>query len=336
MQQSPLFQPLSLRQVTLRNRIVMAPMVSNMGITSQQGICWYRERARGGVGLVIVESTWLASFHDPAFVAGLPALARAVHAEGAAIVVQLHQPADIGGEAVAVTGGGSAREVTAAEIERIVADYAHAARVCADAGFDGVEPHGAHGFLLNQFFSPRTNQRRDAYGDGLAGRMRLGLEIVRAIRAAAGDRLLLLYRHTPQEDAAGGYSLADTLQFMPELVHAGVDVLDISPSIGPHGEHAALAAAVKQAVSVPVIAVNGMREVARAEAALREGKCDLVALGRQLIADAHWPTKVRDGRLGEIIACTECSEACFGGLRRGVPIGCVNNPASGKEYLAQA
>ncbi|NLC56515.1 MAG: hypothetical protein GX774_06745 [Armatimonadetes bacterium] len=169
MQQSPLFQPLSLRQVTLRNRIVMAPMVSNMGITSQQGICWYRERARGGVGLVIVESTWLASFHDPAFVAGLPALARAVHAEGAAIVVQLHQPADIGGEAVAVTGGGSAREVTAAEIERIVADYAHAARVCADAGFDGVEPHGAHGFLLNQFFSPRTNQRRDLTATGSPG-----------------------------------------------------------------------------------------------------------------------------------------------------------------------
>lgn len=328
-----LFEPLTIRHKVLRNRIVMPPMVTNMGITSKQGVAWYRERARGGVGLVIVEATWLDRFQDPSFVAGLPRLVDAVQREGAAIAIQLFQPARLHGEPVAVTAREGARELTEAQIQQIIEAFAHAARVCREVGFDGVEPHGAHGYLLNQFFSPRFNHRTDAYGGSLAGRMRMGLEVTRAVRKAIGEECVLLYRHTPAEEVAGGYGIEETLAFAKELVAAGVDVLDISPSTSRHGEHCDWAAAVKRSVPVPVIAVGRMREPGLAAAALRAGKCDLVALGRQLIADAWWPNKIREGRQDTIIPCRECNEHCFGHLRQGIPIGCAQNPDSGREYL---
>ncbi|HIE52877.1 MAG TPA: NADH:flavin oxidoreductase [Armatimonadetes bacterium] len=329
---SHLFAPLRVNHLTLRNRVVMPPMVTNFGVTTERSRAWYAERARGGVGLIIVEATRLPFFDQPGFALGLRALAEAVHAEGATIAIQLFAPPQVNGEPVEVTGSETARGITREEIRALIDRFAEVAKVVQEAGFDAVEPHGAHGFFLNQFFSPRFNQREDEYGGDLVGRMRLGCEIVRRIREAVGPDYLILYRHTPEERAAGGYTLEESQTFAQELVRAGVNVLDISPSTEPDGEHAGLAAAIKSCVDVPVIAVGGMNDPEAAEAALRAGKCDLVAIGRGLIADPYWPEKVFSGRRAEIVACVECNEGCFGNLRQGVPIGCTQNPRAGLEY----
>lgn len=323
-----LFEPLTWKGVTLRNRIVMPPMVTNMDPATHRARCWYAERPRGGVGLVIVEATRLHRFEEAGFGEALAQLAAAVHAHGAAIAIQLFAEPQVGREAVSVSGGAGSRAITPPEIQGKVAAFARAAKVCQQAGFDGVEPHGAHGFFLNQFFSPDHNRRQDAYGGSLEGRMRFGLEVVQAVRQAVGPDFLLLYRHTAQTD---GYPLSDSQIFARRLVQAGVDILDISPSTA--SAHADLAAAIKAVVEVPVIAVGGMNDPAAAEAALASKKCDLVAIGRGLIADPFWVEKVRQGRLSEILECVQCNEGCFGRLRSGQPIGCTQNPESGEEYL---
>ncbi len=207
--------------------------------------------------------------------------------------------------------------MTAHQIDQLVDRYRIAAEVCAQASFDGIEPHGAHGYLLNQFFSPERNQRTDAYGAGtLESRMRLALRIVEAVRPIV-DRagMLLLYRHTP---VGAGYGIQDSLVLAKALVEAGVDVLDLSPS-----SHAVPGdrAAPFMSLGAPVIAVNQLDRVERALEVLREGRASLVAVGRGLIADPDWPLKVREGRLDEIVECVYC-DVCHEDLRAGIPVGC--------------
>jgi 2,4-dienoyl-CoA reductase (NADPH2) len=199
----------------------------------------------------------------------------------------------------------------------MIARYATATRICRDAGFDGIEPHGAHGFLLNRFFSPAHNPRTDAYGGSLENRMRLALEIVRAVREAAGEDLLLLYRHTPVTE--GSYGLDDSLVLARRLVDAGVDILDISPC----GETPGELAKPFRAFGVPVIAVGNLDIPDRAAEVLRGERADLIAVGRALIADPDWPLKARAGRWEAITRCVRCNEKCFGNLRRNEPIACT-------------
>lgn len=332
---SHLFQPLKIKKITLRNRIVMPPMVTNMmrdGV-GEQALCWYAERAEGGVGLVIVEAVWVERFRDEAFQRQLRTLSDRIHQAGAAAAIQLFKRPMMNGEPVSISGENGQRQITPAELELIPQEFASAAKAAQEAGFDGAEIHGAHGFFLNQFFSPRTNKRTDAYGGSFEGRSRLGLDSVRAVRKAVSDDFLILYRHTPEETGTGGYTLDESVAFAQRLVQAGVDVLDISPSTRQHGAHAGLASDIKSAVDVPVIAVGGMNEPAQAESALANMCCDLCAIGRGLIADAYWVRKVKAGKENEIIRCVECNEGCFGRLRNGVPIGCTQNPESGNEYL---
>jgi len=330
-----LFKPLHVKHVNLRNRVVMPPMVSNMmreGV-GEQALCWYAERAKGGVGLVIVEALWVERFTDETFVRQLRSLSGKIHVAGAAAAIQLFRRPIVGDEPVSISGEGGHRQITAEELARVPEEFATAAKAAKQAGFDGAEIHGAHGFFLNQFFSPKTNKRNDLYGGLLEGRSRLGLESARAARRAVGDDFLLLYRHTAEEGIPNGYSLTDSIAFCQKLAEAGVDVLDISPSTRRGGAHSGLAASIKKAVSVPVIAVGGMNDPEAAEASLSSRSCDLCAIGRGLIADAHWVQKVKAGKEGDIIVCEECNEGCFGRLRSGVPIGCTQNSESGNEYL---
>ncbi len=335
MSYSRLFQPLPVKHLNVPNRIVMPPMVSNMlrdGV-GPQALRWYEERAKGGVGLIIVEALWVERFRDSAFVRQLRALSDTIHNAGAVATVQLFKRPIVDGEPVSISGEGGVRPIAAAEIDRIPEDFAVAAKAAQEAGFDGAEIHGAHGFFLNQFFSPRSNRRTDAYGGSFEGRSRLGLDSARAVRKAVPGGFLLLYRHTPEESGKGGYSLTESVAFSRKLVEVGVDVLDISPSARSGADHAGLAGEIKKVVGVPLIAVGGMNVPSVAEAALANGKCDLCAIGRGLIADARWVEKVKAGREAEVIVCAECNEGCFGRLRSGVPIGCTQNPESGNEYL---
>jgi len=186
---------------------------------------------------------------------------------------------------------------------------------------------------MNRFFWPRHNKRTDEFGGDLEARMEFGLRAVNTVRDAVGPELLILYRHTPVHSGDGGYGIDDSKAFAPELVKAGVDVLDISPCRPSGGEPGLWAGEIRETVDVPVIAVGGMNDPAAAEAALTSGKCDLCAIGRGQIADAHWAEKVAAGREDDIIECIECNEHCYGNLRDGVPIGCTQNPDSGNEYL---
>jgi len=304
---SLLFQPLDVKGRRLRNRIVMPPMVVNRGLTGPESLAWYGDRARGGVGLVIVEATNTTDFQGLLTAENLSPLVDAIHAGGALAAIQLFpgrrgqttQPADLSLE----------------DIGDLRAAYGHATRVCRQAGFDGVEPHGAHGFLLNRFFSPEQNRRDDAYGGGLDNRIRLAVEIVSEVRQALGDGLLF-YRHTP---VAPGYGIEESLILTSALVEAGVDILDLSPS--SHQAPADRAAPFK-VHGVPVIAVGGMGREERAVEALSSGRTDLVAVGRGLIADAQWPIKLRNGEGDSIIRCAGC-DCCFDDLRAGIPVGCA-------------
>jgi NADPH2 dehydrogenase len=305
---SSLFQPLSVGSKTLPNRIVMPPMVVNRGITTQAACEWYGRHARAGAGLVIVEATDVTGFAGRYRAADLAPLAEAIHQGGALAALQLFP--GVRGQTTAPA------DLDRGQIEELVQGYAAAAAICAEAGFDGVEIHGAHGFLLNQFFSAEQNARQDAFGGTLAGRMALGVRVTRAVREALPAETLLLYRHTP---VGPGYTLEESIELGRELVDAGVQILDLSPSsIEAPGDRAA----PFRALGVPLITVNDLDLVERALEVLRQSRADLVAVGRGLIADPEWPAKVREGRLDEIVRCIKC-DGCFDDLRAGRPVGCV-------------
>jgi len=326
-----LFSPLSVGPLTFRNRIVMPPMVANMQVGSDQAHAWYVARARGGVGLIIREATAIRQLADPVFTRKLKRTVDAVHRAGAAMAVQLMEwGRTASGETIAASAGGDAREATEEELLELIGVYAEAAKECRRVGFDGVEPHGAHGYFLNQFFSPVSNRRTDAFGGSLEKGMEMALCVVRAIREAVHKNCIILYRHTPRGE---GYSLGDSRKFAKELEKAGVDILDVSPSTSSSQDtRANLAGALKEVVTIPVIAVGGFgRDLGDAESVLEQGRADLIAIGRGLISDPELPNKLYHSR--EIIECKECNEKCFGNLRKGTPIGCAQNEASGREYL---
>ena len=304
---SPLFRPLQIREIALRNRVVMPPMVVLRDVSSAQGVSWYAERARGGVGLVITGATAVNRFGSELTVGNLRPLTRAIHDEGGLIAVQLF-PVTRGSGLVPA-------QFDRTGIQGLVDNYRRAAEVCVQAGFDGVEPHGAHGYLLNQFFSPTLNERTDEWGGSLENRMRLALQIVAAIRPICGDSRLLLYRHTP---VGPGYGIEESLALADALIAAGIDILDLSPSsIEAPGDRSAPFVGR----GVPVIAVNELDQLDRALCALNEKRADLIAVGRGLIADPEWPNRVRDGRSDEIVTCIRCGE-CSDDLAAGRPSRC--------------
>ncbi|MDP6355606.1 MAG: hypothetical protein QF473_10915 [Planctomycetota bacterium] len=307
---TPLFEPLTVKDRTIPNRIVMPPMVSNRSIVGEDGIEWYRERAAGGVGLVIVEATAVNRFGEELSAENLGGLVEAIHEDGALAAIQLF-PVTFGSDV-------SPGDLNVEQIREIIQLFEKASEICARAGFDGVQPHGAHGYLINQFFSPANNERTDEYGGSLENRMRMGIEVVRASRKGLGEERLILYRHTPSQKES--YTIEESLAFAEKLVSEGVDVLDISPA---SEELPADRAEPFRGLGVPVIAVNQMDDVGRALEALNEDRADLIAVGRGLIADPLWPEKVRDGRFDELVSCTRCNEGCFGNLREGIPIECV-------------
>jgi len=309
---SPLFQPLDVGDYTFPNRIVMPPMVSNRGIVSDDGLHWYADRAAGGVGLVIVESTAVGRVVRELTSADLRKLVDAIHKHGALAAIQLYPMTD----RAALAWHPKPADLDVAQLRELIAEYEAAARICADAGFDGAEPHGAHGFLLNQFFSPAENMRADKYGGQLRNRMRMGLEVVRAVRRGIGPRRLVLYRHTPVQD--GSYGVEESLSFAENLIKEGVDILDISPA---SAEAPGDLAEPFRHLGAPVIAVGMMDQVDRAVEALAQGRADLVAVGRGLIADPLWPRKVHAGQFDKILHCIR-DDKCFAALREGATVEC--------------
>ena len=342
-----LFQPLLTRNLSLKNRIVYPPMATRYDITTERARAYYAERARGGVGLVVVEGTSVDNFGKPAYVAAIRPLAEEVHAAGARIALQLSvPPRGLDGAVIAPSATEQAREATTEDIRAVHGKLATAAAGVKEAGFDAVEIHGAHGYFVSQFFSPRSNRRTDRYGGSRERRMRFAVEAIGTVRAAVGPEYPLLFRLSAVEFRSDGVTLEDTEALVPELERAGVDVLDVSAGSGgqqpsetspsataPMATFAAYAAALRRRVSIPVIAVGRINRPEVAQDVLQRGQADLVAIGRQLLADPLWPLKVAEGREAEIVACASCNRGCLGSLERGEPIRCERNPRAGQEYL---
>jgi 2,4-dienoyl-CoA reductase (NADPH2) len=336
-----LFDPISIHGVELKNRIIFAPVVTNFGLRNRQALAFYAERARGGAGFILLHAIPVDLFLRDEWIQGLEPLIQSVHREGAKIAAQLWHGNDLNGQALFPSWRGVGRKITREEIGMVIHKFAVAARCCREAGFDGVEVHGAHGYFVNQFFSPLTNQRTDEYGGSVERRMRFAAELVRMMRKTVGDEFLLLYRHSAVDGVAGGATIEESVHLARALEKSvnlmdvsagqgGNDGLTIPPASAPEGTHADLAGMIKNSISIPVVAVGRVHTPGGAERILREGKADLVALGRQLLADPRWPRKVREGRDAEIVFCRYCTY-CTEEMQAGRPIACLVNPSLGRE-----
>ncbi len=324
---SGLFSPIDIRGLKLKNRIVMPPMASYTG--TEEGYItpetseYYRARAAGGVGLIIVEHTYVLpsgrrhrrqlGLVSDAHVDSLRSLVDEIHLHGAGAVIQLtHAGAKAAADVIGQTPiAPSAVKASSDEppavamdtqqIDQVIGAFAACARRAADAGFDGVELHGAHGYLLNQFMSPVTNTRTDEYGDGPEGRLRLPLRIIQAVREEVGPELIIMYRLGADDGLPGGITPEDALEIAPRLVDAGVHVIDVSGGLRGYqpfewkgeGFFIDISSRVKAVCGAPVIVTGGIKRPATADAIIRQSKADLVGIGRALLSDPDWAVKAR-------------------------------------------
>ncbi len=367
---SKLFEPCNIGSMELRNRLVMPPMGTNFssedGSVTQRAIEYYRERARGGVGLVIVEGAYVhplgkgsnlqMSLTGDDKIPGLSKLAKAIQAEGAKAAIQLFHAGRqvssmiIGAQPVSASDvpcmlvRETPRPMTLEEIEETIEAFGEAARRVKVAGFDAVEIHAAHGYLINQFLSPLTNLRRDKYGGSFEGRTRFLVEIIERIRRKVGKNFPVICRMNGSDFFEGGITLEEAKRIAQTAEAAGVDAIHVSGGIYdsengeatapmwlPRGFMVPLAQGIKKVVNVPVIAVGRINDVKLAEKILEEGQADLVSMGRALIADPELPRKAMEGRLGEIRPCIACNEGCINMLLFLKSVTCVLNAAVGRE-----
>ncbi len=368
-----LFETARMGNLTLPNRLIMAPMESNLanldGTVSETQLDYYQTRAAGGVGMVIVEYTCVDT---PLGIGGTPQLfiddddlipsharlVEAIHGEGARACLQLfhagrqtHPKFIDGNQPVAASPipcpmyRKMPRALTRTELETIATRFGEAARRARQAGYDAVEIHGAHGYLIGNFLSAASNQRDDEFGGSLENRQRFALMVVRAVRRAAGD-MPVLFRLSADEFVDNGTDIEEAKEIARHVVAEGVDVVHVStgcheridrnvePVWMPEGCRLPLARQIREHTGAPVIAVGVIRRPEMAEQALADGSADFIALGRALLADPDWVKKTRAGAVDDIRPCTSCNW-CLAQIGKGhSPIGCAENPRAGRETSA--
>ena len=346
-----LFSPIKVGTMELKNRIIMPAMGTNYaepdGMMSEREIAYHEARAKGGCALNITEITYIdplgkgipgcPAIWDDKFIPGFAALAKAVHAHGGKLGVQLHHAGRgalsfvTGGQAVgpsAITYPPSPgwpmpvdvpRELTEDEVWDLIEKWGDGARRAREAGADCVEIHCGHGYGIAQFMSPESNKRTDSFGGSLEGRMKYPLEIIKSIKSKAGADFPILCKICGEEMVVGGRTLEDTVVVVSILADAGVDCITVSrgsysslfwiePPAGlPAGVWLFDVEAVKKAVNIPVAAVGKIGEPLIAEHIIKQGKADIVAMGRALIADPDLPNKAAEGRLEDIRYCIYCN-----------------------------
>ena len=368
-----LLSPIKIKSLELVNRVVMPPMGTNLGnqdgTVSEANLAYIRRRARGGAGLIITE---ISSVHpsgsaignelgayDDRFISGLKKIADAVHAAGSKVALQLHHAGRESlyllqeGKALAPSAirslvfGLTPREITREEIQEIIAAFGAAARRGIEAGFDAVEVHGAHGYLLTQFLSSLSNKRDDEYGGSLINRSRFMVEVLQEVRKTVGPDFPISLRISVEECIGNGYTFEDIRPILPNLVKAGADILHAS--LGTHGSPGGITSAppeyppgfnvwrakkLKEAAGVPVIAVGRFSDPSLANEVIARGEADLVAFGRQFLADPDFLIKAREGRPKDIRKCIACNQGCIERLILGEgKIRCALNPETGQETI---
>jgi 2,4-dienoyl-CoA reductase-like NADH-dependent reductase (Old Yellow Enzyme family)/thioredoxin reductase len=364
----PLFSPFSIKGIQLKNRIVMPGLASflidNNGDISDATVEHYRRRAGGGPAMIIVEASAVsaegvvsnhqAQIHDDRFIEGFSRIAAVIKSEGSVPAVQIHH----GGRQTSIkvigrkplapspipcpTIRGEVEPLSIDGIQEIVQKFGDAAERARQAGFELIEIHGAHGYLINQFLSKISNIREDEYGGDTVGRSRFAIEIVETLRKRLGPDFPLSFKISAQEFVPGGLTVKESIEILKYLVTAGVDVVQVSagnditpewicqPMFMPKACLADSADQIKKALNIPVMAVGRINDPAVANQVLINGQADLVCIGRGLLADPEMPNKAREGRLDEIrtcIACNTCMESIF---RKG-RIECLVNPMLGRE-----
>ena len=369
-----IFSPVTIRHMTVKNRIVMMPMGTNFG--EQNGemsflhINYYEQRAKGGTGLLIVENASVDSpqgsngttqlrIDSDNYIPRLYKLCENVHKHGACIAIQINHAgasamsSRIGMQPVSASdvpskeGGEIPRPLTKEEILHIVRKYAEAARRAQICGFDAVEIHAGHSYLISQFLSPIYNKRTDEFGGSAENRTRFAHMILEAVRKQVGPHFPIFLRISADELMEGGNTLEDTLAYL-EYLEKEVDVFDVSCGLNgsiqyqidanylPDGWRSYMARAVKEKFGKPCIAVGNIRHPQIAEEILAKGDADFIGMGRGLIAEPEWVNKVEYGNECDLRSCISCNIGCAGhriGLNQ--PIRCTVNPAvnSGEDYI---
>lgn len=366
-----LLTPFRLKHLELRNRVMMTAHVTNMAPLhepSEQHVAYYRDRARGGIGLIVmgfpavhptgVNNAREIAGYDERVVPGLRAIADAVHEHGTPIIAQLGHAGRQANSAYTMRPlmAPSAipcpvnREMPKAmepeDLDEIVEGHARVAGFVQEAGMDGVEIHSAYGgYLLSSFLSPYMNDREDEYGGELDNRMRLPLRVVRAVRERVGPDYVVGMQINGHDFSPGGIELADAQEIARRLVATGaLDYLVVKGSTYfvadqnvPDWQHERglwlpLAAGVKEAVGAfPVFAVGRINDPAEANAVIENGQADMVAMTRQHIADPETVNKLVEGRREDVRGCISCNQGCLDMLPKGRHITCVHNPAAGYE-----
>jgi 2,4-dienoyl-CoA reductase-like NADH-dependent reductase (Old Yellow Enzyme family) len=321
-----LLEPIVIRNMRLNNRLVMPPMATGKampgGHVSPALLAYYKEKSSGGyIGLVVIEHSYISpegkaherqlSVADDSVIPGLKQLAEIIHGQGSKTVMQINHAGSaatteiIGTKPIAPSAienprkGSPPRELGKDEILKTVRAFAEAAMRVREAGFDGVELHSAHGYLLNQFFSPLTNRRQDEYGGEVINRIRIHLEIIKSVREVVGEDYPILTRLGASDYCEGGTTIDDSMVAARALEAAGVDALDISgglsgyniPGASAQGYFAPLTEALKQVVSLPVILTGGIKDAETADRLLQEGRADLIGVGRAIMSDSLWAKK---------------------------------------------
>lgn len=362
-----LFSSFSIGALKMTNRIVMPPMATHYatpeGFVTEQQTAYYVERAKGGVGYITVEHTGILQqgkaspnmllIRTDEHASKIERLIGAVHGVGGKIIVQINHAGRQTSSAVTgspivgpspipcPTRNEIPRELSVGEIKEIIEAFSVAAQRVKKAGADGVELHMAHGYLICSFLSPFSNKRADQYGGDIHGRARLAVEVLKSVRNRVGMDFPIICRLSGDEYVDGGLKIEETKQIAKILEKAGADALHVSacnaasvylnhpPYYIEEGVFVHLAQAIKSVVNIPVITVGRIRNTVMADQILREGKADLVSMGRALIADPYMPKKAKEGRFEEIIPCISCNR-CIKTLRKGA-VRCAVNPETGNE-----
>lgn len=364
----PIFEPIKINITEVKNRIYLPAMHLDMAdnyFVTDRLIHFYEERAKGGAGMIAVGFATINEVsgnplgigaHTDDYLPGLTKLASAINDNGARSIVQINHAGRYahsflldGKQPVAPSPIASRltketpRELPIDEIKQTIESFAKAAQRVKKAGFDGVEVLSGTGYLISEFLSPVTNQRTDEYGGSLENRMRFGLEIMQAIRKIVGDDYPLLVRMNGNDFMPGGQGRDELKVYAKLLAEKGtVNALNINvgwheariPQIVtsvPRGVFGYMSRGIKEVVDIPVIASHRINDVGTARELISDGMCDMVAMGRALIADPYLPEKTKTGREKEIVHCIACAQGCFDHLPQGKVVECLCNPKAGHE-----
>lgn len=349
--------------IVLPNRVLMGSMHTGLEEApngSERLAAFYSERARGGVGLIVAGGLspnaegnmfeGMATLADATNAAGHRRITDAVHAEGGRILMQLLHAGRYARHALGVAPSAirsplsafTPREMSEDDIERTIGDYAKAAQLAREAGYDGVEIMGAEGYLINQFLAPRANQRTDAWGGSAANRMRFAVEVMHRVRRQAPAPFIVAYRISMLDLVEGGCTWDEVVTLAHAIQDAGATM--INPYVGwheariptiatlvPRAAFVSLTARLKRELRIPVVASNRINDPEVAETILARGDADMVSMARPLLADADFVRKAAAGRADEINTCIACNQACLDQAIIGGQTTCLVNPRAGRE-----